>query len=198
MDIIEKMIKKGIYSQNEDLEKTKQDRIDFVNEIYKKEQEKYKFTYSCINKDENFTGQCNNENHIEINIKRIDDMVKEHSEFVAAYNLLITIFHELQHAKQYLDKELTLQNYRMAKEQVILQYETLRINFFKLYNEPDYYSLNHNYFSSITLMYAGRIILSVHINSSMRCALQPTILATANIAVYSSRGIPSISYTNPL
>ena len=146
MDIIEKMIKKGIYSPNEDLEKTKQDRIDFVNEIYKKEQEKYKFTYSCINKDENFTGQCNNENHIEINIKRIDDMVKEHSEFVAAYNLLITIFHELQHAKQYLDKELNLQNYRMAKEQVILQYETLRINYFKLYNEPDYYSLNHNYF----------------------------------------------------
>lgn len=49
------------------------------------------------------------------------------------------------------------------------------------------------YFSSITLIYAGRMILSVQISSSIRCALQPTIRATANIAVYSSTGIPSIS-----
>ena len=149
MDIIEKMIKKGIYGQNEDLEKTKQERIDFINEIYKKEQEKSNFTYSCINNDANFTGHCNSENHIEINLKRIDDMVMEYGEFVAAYNLLITIFHELQHSKQYQDKELNLKNYRMAKEQAILQYETLRINFLKMYDEPNYYYENHNYFIKI-------------------------------------------------
>lgn len=73
-------------------------------------------------------------------------MVMEYGEFVAAYNLLITIFHELQHSKQYQDKELNLRNYRMAKEQVIVEYETLRINFLKMYNEPNYYIENHDYF----------------------------------------------------
>ena len=45
----------------------------------------------------------------------------------------------------------------------------------------------------MTLMYAGRMILSMQISSSIRWALQPTILATANMAVYSSWGIPSMS-----
>ena len=42
------------------------------------------------------------------------------------------------------------------------------------------------------LLYAGRMILSTLINSSMRCALQPEILAIAKIGVNSSRGIPSM------
>ena len=149
MDIIEKMIKKGIYDKNEDLEKTKQERIDFINEIYKKEQEKSNFTYSCINNDANFTGQCNSQNYIEINLKRIDDMVMEYGEFVAAYILLITIFHELQHSKQYQDKELNLKNYIMSKEDYILISEEKRISQLpkkiqKL--EPNYYIENHDFF----------------------------------------------------
>ena len=49
-----------------------------------------------------------------------------------------------------------------------------------------------------TLLYAGRIILSILINSSILWALHPTILAMANMGVYISSGISSILYTNPL
>ena len=48
------------------------------------------------------------------------------------------------------------------------------------------------------LLYAGRMILSVVINSSRRCALQPAILAIANNGVYNSLGIFNMSYTKPL
>ncbi len=52
---------------------------------------------------------------------------------------------------------------------------------------------HYSSFSSITLLYAGRIILFMPTSSSSRCALHPTILAIANSGVYSSDGIPSIS-----
>ena len=52
--------------------------------------------------------------------------------------------------------------------------------------------------SIATLCYAGRIILSQFINSSKRCALQPTIRATANIGVNNWSGSPKIRYMNPL
>ena len=55
-----------------------------------------------------------------------------------------------------------------------------------------------NSLSFITLLYAGRMILFMPMISSIRCALQPTILAMAKSGVYNSVGIPSISYTNPL
>ena len=42
-------------------------------------------------------------------------------------------------------------------------------------------------------MYAGRMIFPPPTSSSMRCALQPTILAIANIGVNISSGMPSIS-----
>ena len=42
------------------------------------------------------------------------------------------------------------------------------------------------------------MIFPLLVSSSILCALQPAILAIANTAVYSSTGMPSISYTKPL
>ena len=46
--------------------------------------------------------------------------------------------------------------------------------------------------SGRTFLYAGRMILSTLISSSIRCALHPTIRAMANIGVYSSSGRSSM------
>lgn len=79
-----------------------------------------------------------------------------------------------------------------AKEEVCLE-DTIP------YKQIDQRSLRGTYTAgSRTFLYAGRMILSALMSSSIRCALHPTIRATANIGVYNSSGRSSILYTKPL
>ena len=72
-----------------------------------------------------------------------------------------------------LEKEDLLNNYQVVKSLGHGSYA----NVYLVKNDSNQSS------SFITLMYAGLIILSTHMSSSILWALQPTILAMANIAV---------------
>ncbi|MDD6388376.1 MAG: hypothetical protein PUA68_04855 [Bacilli bacterium] len=166
MDIIEKMIKKGIYGFDDyfihdislyqmikiyKLSKTKQDRIDFVNALFEKykDENNIDFTYECKDVNEEYVGACNGLNKIIVNIKKVDEAAIVHGNIIASYNLLLSIYHELQHVIQNENRKFTLQNYRITKEDYIISSELKRIS-----NQPEvkqnleknYYIENHNYF----------------------------------------------------
>ena len=166
MDIIEKMINKGIYGFDDyfihdvtlykmikihKLSKTKQDRIDFVNALFEKykDENNIDFTYECKDVNAEYVGACNGLNKIIVNIKKIDDTAIVYGNIIASYNLLLSIYHELQHVIQNENKKYTLQNYRMAKESYIVSSERIRIlNLPEIEqsSEKNYYIENHDYF----------------------------------------------------
>ena len=166
MDIIEKMIKKGIYGFDDyfihdiylyqmiktyKLKMTKQDRIDFVNALFKKykDENNIDFTYECKFIDEEYVGLCNGYNNIILNISKLDDAAIVYGNTLASYNLILSIYHELQHIIQNGNRKFTLQNYRMAKEEYIISSELDRISNLSeavKSSEKNYYIENHNYF----------------------------------------------------
>ena len=166
MDIIKKMIKKGIYGFDDHfihdiylyqmiktykLKMTKQDRIDFVNALFKKykDENNIDFTYECKFIDEEYVGLCNGYNNIIMNISKLDDAAIVHGNTLASYNLILSIYHELQHIIQNGNRKFTLQNYRMAKEEYIISSELNRISNLPeavQSSEKNYYIENHNYF----------------------------------------------------
>ena len=164
MDMIEKMIKEGIYNEcNSDiynsgigklikryrLMKTRDERIKFIISIFNECKKEINFDFQILTSYPLAYGVCYPDSFIDIYIKAIDRLALRDGNKEASIQFLYILFHELRHAIQYNDKTLNLKNYRMAKEEYIQTSEEKRISQLpKVMQmlEPNYYYDNHDYF----------------------------------------------------
>ena len=164
MDIIEKMIKEGIYNEcNSDiynsfigklikryrLMKTRDKRIKFIISIFNECKKEINFDFQVLTSYPLAFGVSYPDSFIDIYIKEFDKLALRDGNKEASIQFLYILFHELRHAIQYNDTTLNLKNYRMAKEDYIQTSEEKRISQLpKIMQmlEPNYYIENHDYF----------------------------------------------------
>ena len=164
MDIVERMIKEGIYNECDSdiynsgigklikrylLMKTRDERIKFIISIFNECKKEINFDFQVLTSYPLAYGVCYPDSFIDIYIKAIDRLALRDGNKEASIQFLYILFHELRHAIQYNDKTLNLKNYRMAKEEYIATIEDIRISQLSKINqilESNYYYENHDYF----------------------------------------------------